>query len=842
MIRGLSFFSADLGQKEPQEEPEPAVDADDVHDETDAASLAQVTASSGGEEASTEPDTDPPTLLGPAKQPRFDLESFLKVVNVLKSYIDAPPGVAEEGSLKYVSEEDVKNAFSALAEILVWADRNDSFIWEMFVEQRVMLLVRNCLSASHSRWRNSTSAAEKLWAETGSSPVSGRLAASVGRLQLSLSKPGPAHSEEGIAKASIDLRKLQAQYRQSVVDFQAHLLQTLAVVIQNVNRQETLYYLFSGNHINSIIEFEFEFESEEVLGFFMSVLRGISLKLDGVILQFFFDPRKGAFPLYSSAVRFFDHGESMVRIAVRNITLSIFSISQVEGMLGAMQSQGRTPYFGKLFWYLSNLFESVRHPLEVLLDDGAEVARTRQRTGIFRQSVQVPRLSARLIELENILLYIKDLYVLLTDKLQAEMRSLFETHIFAPLFKQLAVQASLNAAVASSGSWPLRLAQPRGGPAVHKLFVFDAAARIMLLTFLMTTVGESQLADHFVKIVRTPNGDVDGRSILHALKAIACDLTGTERVTYIALRALEVLMERRAFPADVTASDDSSVSESTNREPSPADERDEEPDEEPDEGATSENGDDIELNEEETDGSNLSGATSREPSASDARDESPASETEDGSKLNEEEIVTLFRTGESSLRDGLSSILLVARRRDVRTLRVVETVARIILRLGQLSKWKLSLDISMMILKDIATLLQAYVSDKRTTIVAIERAFTSFREGCAMVFAAERAKEDNALAFTSLQLVQTASTQPKHAGRVRRLLDSPMAPIELEDAVVFYCMARVHEHAAFQGEGDGVEGELCRKMRATFDGARESSSYLEKLEVLHALCDLIPKS
>ena len=43
------------------------------------------------------------------------------------------------------------------------------------------------------------------------------------------------------------------------------VLQTLSILIQNVRNQQTVYYLFSNNHINEIVTMRFDFDDDEVL-------------------------------------------------------------------------------------------------------------------------------------------------------------------------------------------------------------------------------------------------------------------------------------------------------------------------------------------------------------------------------------------------------------------------------------------------------------------------------------------------------------------------------------------------------------------------------------------------
>lgn len=107
-------------------------------------------------------------------------------------------------------------------------------------------------------------------------------------------------------------------------------MQTLSIMIQNLRSETSIFYLFSNNHINDIVQLGFDFEDEEVLGYYISFLKTISLKLNASTVQFFFQDNGevSAFPLYSEALRFVNHKEGMVRTAVRTLTLNVFSIKE----------------------------------------------------------------------------------------------------------------------------------------------------------------------------------------------------------------------------------------------------------------------------------------------------------------------------------------------------------------------------------------------------------------------------------------------------------------------------------------------------------------------------------
>ncbi|ACO61886.1 predicted protein, partial [Micromonas commoda] len=130
----------------------------------------------------------------------------------------------------------------------------------------------------------------------------------------------------------------QARHRSHLT---LQLLQTLSIMVQNIQLETSLFYLFSNNHVNELIECDFDFDDEEVMAYYISLLKTISLKLNPATVQFFFDYGDGvqggnkkcseapdaklaSFPLFTRAVGFVEHPESMVRAAARTVVLNVF--------------------------------------------------------------------------------------------------------------------------------------------------------------------------------------------------------------------------------------------------------------------------------------------------------------------------------------------------------------------------------------------------------------------------------------------------------------------------------------------------------------------------------------
>ena len=128
-------------------------------------------------------------------------------------------------------------------------------------------------------------------------------------------------------------------------DIALQLLQTLAIVVQNIREETSLFFLFSEGHVpKRLVEANLDFDDEEVLGRYVSLLKTASMRLNSRTVQMFFftgtETRQGgkaarersdavaaAFPLFAAGARFLSHHESMVRAASRTITLNCLAVT-----------------------------------------------------------------------------------------------------------------------------------------------------------------------------------------------------------------------------------------------------------------------------------------------------------------------------------------------------------------------------------------------------------------------------------------------------------------------------------------------------------------------------------
>ncbi|KAJ1974580.1 Protein CL16A, partial [Dimargaris verticillata] len=112
--------------------------------------------------------------------------------------------------------------------------------------------------------------------------------------------------------------------KQMPIEVLLQFLQTLSIIVDSIKTENFMYYLLSNNYINKIIAFPFDVSNDEVLAYYVSFLKTLSLRLNPDTIHFFFNSKSYNFPLYTSAIRFIDHEDTMVRIAVKSITLNVY--------------------------------------------------------------------------------------------------------------------------------------------------------------------------------------------------------------------------------------------------------------------------------------------------------------------------------------------------------------------------------------------------------------------------------------------------------------------------------------------------------------------------------------
>jgi hypothetical protein len=133
---------------------------------------------------------------------------------------------------------------------------------------------------------------------------------------------------------------LEIMHSEPVCPFAVHvqILQTLSILISCVKNDTSLYYLLSNNHINDILVFNHDFNSDESLSAqFASFMKTLSLRLNDQTVQFFFREDSGAFPILTKAVELLANKDPMIRISAQSTILNIFRVNEQRALAYALQ-------------------------------------------------------------------------------------------------------------------------------------------------------------------------------------------------------------------------------------------------------------------------------------------------------------------------------------------------------------------------------------------------------------------------------------------------------------------------------------------------------------------------
>ena len=99
------------------------------------------------------------------------------------------------------------------------------------------------------------------------------------------------------------------------------LLQSLSILVQNLRRQTSVYYLLSNNYVNKLIAMPLDFNDEEILAYYITLLKSLAMRLDDETIKFFFIERvECTFPLYIEATLLV-----LVSNTTRSLHITLFS-------------------------------------------------------------------------------------------------------------------------------------------------------------------------------------------------------------------------------------------------------------------------------------------------------------------------------------------------------------------------------------------------------------------------------------------------------------------------------------------------------------------------------------
>ena len=211
------------------------------------------------------------------------------------------------------------------------------------------------------------------------------------------------------------------------------IIQTVSIIAQNIRSEISLYYILSNNHVNRLITHPFNFADEEVVAFYISFLKTLSLKLNPETIQLFFNDRLNTLPLYEEAIKFFEHPEGMVRTAVRTITLNVYRID--DPIMRTFVTQGPPAR------YFEDVVRNIHHSCRLLylqtirFEQVAEAAVERKNSVEATQNVRstLLKLEVGMTELQDHFVYIEDILALKFKDIEVVTIDAVTAYLFWPL-------------------------------------------------------------------------------------------------------------------------------------------------------------------------------------------------------------------------------------------------------------------------------------------------------------------------------------------------------------------------------------------------------------------------
>lgn len=751
--------------------------------------------------------------------------------------------------------DSVATSLSTLATVMVRGDRNNHAIWDRFMEFGLMKLFHMCLE------------------RTAELPVHQKTKSQPQIVKLEPTASAPDAKDNATPSLSIQ--------QPGAVRIQSQVLRTLSILVHSVHRRESLHCLFASNHINNILSFPFEFSDDEVLLYFTSTAKSIGSRLDDSLVQLFYNSDAETFPLYTSITRFHAHSDGMVRIAVRNLTLTVYTLKNPAVTGYAVRETNN--FLSATVDRLARLSGDVARGFEFLMDDGREERLTvSRRVNRLRFKIRMPQFHAQLAEVDNLIEYLNDVMAIGDSVLSGFVTELLAQRFFGPFFRPIASQASPRSVTMAKKRWGFKSGSAGDVEQIQPaISAVDGAARATLLALLLNVITNATLGTSLFTELTKETNQFDRRTALHGLRAMASDLCGRERTTLVALCALEAILRCDCLPADVLGQNGFSFEHENSEENENKSaevmrmssfSREDSALSEP---STSSAGDTIQNtmvmsltafrapltptapltpgasreqmlqistsveDSSQTSPSDISRHAEQESDA--AENSSAVSAPDDG---EDEDILASFRNGEASIREVVSAILLVVRIREVRTVRLTQSVVRIISGIGLRSgNWRLSLDVAKIALDEMASAMVDFLASDRTTIVSLEAAFDNF-------LAASQEGSEACLPVPDLwtvlhidAVVNLATVLPADGGLRRRSasLGNSASPIERSDANSFFVLLLAYERILAEvliaGGIHAMDPPVCnapllyQRLTAILQD-KDVVTYLDKKEVL----------
>lgn len=217
--------------------------------------------------------------------------------------------------------------------------------------------------------------------------------------------PGSQFCEYEIPKAIMEMLT-RAEDRKVAVQ----IIQTMSIICQNLN-EESIYALLERSFLQKFVAYPFDFSDEETSEYYITWVKGLALRMSLATIRFFVS-EEGS-PLLERTVQFSSHSDSMVSTAARTAILSVIR------RIAHTDKHPSVPVLLRSLHFYPQLACLVRTMIYQIDQDLAEL--------------QFRSVKSRLEDLEDTLLYCKDLMVVQEGQIEREMETSLLYYAVLPL-------------------------------------------------------------------------------------------------------------------------------------------------------------------------------------------------------------------------------------------------------------------------------------------------------------------------------------------------------------------------------------------------------------------------
>jgi len=297
------------------------------------------------------------------------------------------------------------------------------------------------------------------------------------------------------------------------------ILQTLSIIIHSIRADTLKAFVYPKDIPNRILRCQYDFSDDEILFYYMSIIRSLAGALEPANLHFFVDEKasaKSPFPLYTEVLQFFDHRDPIVRIAVRNITLSLFLNGGPDVLAYAVHGvESPEHYFRKLTKRVSQISDAI---VKVFVESNAKEP----------TKAKLAALGDVLLELHNMLDYFNEALSISPLVLGPVLGGIL-MEIYRPLILKLTSQVR---AVRSKG---------RSAPANFSSLLLVLSMTLLVVdNKILSSAIASEMGTYIESLRYSP---------LYGIKAVACT-TRDERAVNMALCAMESITASKYVSID----------------------------------------------------------------------------------------------------------------------------------------------------------------------------------------------------------------------------------------------------------------------------------------------------